>query len=309
MKNNLIRIATRVSPLALWQANFVKAKLHQLYPTLEIEIIGMTTKGDKLIDTHLSKVGGKGLFIKELEDALLNDRADIAVHSMKDMTVDIPPNLGIAAICEREIAEDALVCQQYPSLMALPSQSCLGTSSLRRKAQVLALRPDLKIESLRGNINTRLSKLAQGDYDAIILAAAGLKRLGYTQHIREILSTEQFLPAIGQGALGIECVQSKKNIWEKVSLLDHFPTRMCLTAERAINQRLFGGCSTPIAGFAVIENTMLQIRGLVASPDGRIILKASRTGDIRQAEALGYAVADELLAKGAETILQNVRGL
>lgn len=304
MKVETIRIATRESPLAMWQALFIKKQLENYFPALTIQILGMTTQGDKHLNTNLSKIGGKGLFIKELEDALISNKADIAVHSMKDMTVHLPPELGIAAICERAEVEDAFVSTRYQNLAEVPSQSIIGTSSLRRKAQLLALRNDLVVEPLRGNINTRLKKLEAGNFDAIILAAVGLKRLGFGHQIRTTFNTEQFLPAIGQGALAIECLRENKQIWDIIKVLDHSPTRYCISAERAINKRLDGNCSTPIAGYAYIEGSDLILKARVGLPDGSILLNATARGPVSQAEQLGYQVANELLSQGAEKILQ-----
>lgn len=303
VNNNLLRIATRKSPLALWQAHFISAQLQSLYPHLTIEIIGMTTQGDRILNTQLAKVGGKGLFTKELEEALLSNKADIAVHSMKDVTIKLPTGFGIAAICQREDCEDAFIACKPLSFNTLASQSKIGTASLRRQAQILALRNDLKVEPLRGNITTRLKKLESGEFDALILAAAGIKRLGLAHYIQSTFSTNVFLPAIGQGALGIECLTANTTIWDMVAALDHLPTRLCVTAERAINQRLGGSCSTPIAGYAVIENNLLYVQGLVASPDGKILLKASQRGNLQNATKLGHQVAEDLLAKGAGAIL------
>ncbi|TBU89057.1 hydroxymethylbilane synthase [Stutzerimonas kirkiae] len=301
-----IRIATRKSALALWQAEYVKARLQAAHPEVSVSLVPMVSRGDKLLDAPLAKIGGKGLFVKELETALLEGEADIAVHSMKDVPMDFPEGLGLYCICEREDPRDAFVSNRYENLAALPQGSVVGTSSLRRQAQLLARRPDLEIRFLRGNVNTRLAKLDAGEYDAIILAAAGLIRLGFAERIRSSISAEQSLPAGGQGAVGIECRSDDTELHALLAYLDHAPTALRVTAERAMNKHLNGGCQVPIACYAVIENEQLWLRGLVGQPDGRLLLRAEQHAPLEQAEALGIRVAEALLAQGAGAILQAV---
>ena len=301
-----IRIATRKSALALWQAEYVKARLEQAHPGLKVSLVPMVSRGDKLLDAPLAKIGGKGLFVKELETALLENEADIAVHSMKDVPMDFPAGLGLFCICEREDPRDAFVSNTYDSLDALPPGSVVGTSSLRRQAQLLARRPDLKIHFLRGNVNTRLAKLDAGEYDAIILAAAGLIRLGFEARIRASISVDDSLPAGGQGAVGIECRSADAEIHALLAPLHHAETAARVTAERALNKRLNGGCQVPIACYALREGEQLWLRGLVGQPDGSLLLRAEGRGS--DAEALGVRVAEQLLAQGAEAILKAVYG-
>lgn len=301
-----IRIATRKSALALWQAEYVKARLEQAHPGLKVSLVPMVSRGDKLLDAPLAKIGGKGLFVKELETALLENEADIAVHSMKDVPMDFPEGLGLFCICEREDPRDAFVSNTYDSLDALPPGSVVGTSSLRRQAQLLARRPDLKIQFLRGNVNTRLAKLDAGEYDAIILAAAGLIRLGFEARIRASISVDDSLPAGGQGAVGIECRTADAEIHALLAPLHHAETAARVTAERALNKRLNGGCQVPIACYALREGEQLWLRGLVGQPDGGLLLRAEGRGS--DAEALGVQVAEQLLAQGAEAILKAVYG-
>lgn len=301
-----IRIATRKSALALWQAEYVKARLEQAHPGLKVSLVPMVSRGDKLLDAPLAKIGGKGLFVKELETALLENEADIAVHSMKDVPMDFPEGLGLFCICEREDPRDAFVSNTYASLDELPAGSVVGTSSLRRQAQLLARRPDLKIQFLRGNVNTRLAKLDAGEYDAIILAAAGLIRLGFEERIRSSISVEDSLPAGGQGAVGIECRTADTEIHALLAPLHHAETAVRVTAERALNKRLNGGCQVPIACYALLEGEQLWLRGLVGQPDGGVLLRAESRGS--DAEALGVQVAEQLLAQGAEAILKAVYG-
>ncbi|ARS47154.1 porphobilinogen deaminase [Ectopseudomonas mendocina] len=303
-----IRIATRKSALALWQAEYVKARLEQAHPGLLVSLVPMVSRGDKLLDAPLAKIGGKGLFVKELETALLENEADIAVHSMKDVPMDFPEGLGLYCICEREDPRDAFVSNTYDSLDALPAGSVVGTSSLRRQAQLLARRPDLKIQFLRGNVNTRLAKLDAGEYDAIILAAAGLIRLGFQDRIRSSISAEDSLPAGGQGAVGIECRSADAEIHALLAPLHHRETALRVTAERALNKRLNGGCQVPIACYALLENDQLWLRGLVGQPDGGLLLRAEDRAASSDAEALGVRVAEALLAQGAEAILKAVYG-
>ncbi len=303
-----IRIATRKSALALWQADYVKATLEQAHPGLIVSLVPMVSRGDKLLDAPLAKIGGKGLFVKELETALLENEADIAVHSMKDVPMDFPEGLGLYCICEREDPRDAFVSNTFASLDELPAGSVVGTSSLRRQAQLLALRPDLKIQFLRGNVNTRLAKLDAGEYDAIILAAAGLIRLGFAARIRASISVEASLPAGGQGAVGIECRSADADIHALLAPLHHRETALRVTAERALNKHLNGGCQVPIACYALLEGEQLWLRGLVGQPDGGQLLRAEARAACDDAEALGVQVAEALLAQGAAAILAAVYG-
>ena len=303
-----IRIATRKSALALWQAEHVKARLEQAHPGLRVSLVPMVSRGDKLLDAPLAKIGGKGLFVKELETALLEDQADIAVHSMKDVPMDFPEGLGLFCICEREDPRDAFVSNTYDSLDALPAGSVVGTSSLRRQAQLLARRPDLKIHFLRGNVNTRLAKLDAGEYDAIILAAAGLIRLGFEDRIRASIAVEHSLPAGGQGAVGIECRVGDAQLQQLLAPLNHTETALRVSAERAMNKRLNGGCQVPIAGYAILEGKQLWLRGLVGEPDGSRLLRAEQRGSAEHAERLGIDVAEALLAQGAGEILKAIYG-
>jgi len=307
MKSQLLRIATRGSQLALWQAEYVKARLEAAHTNLQVELNIMKTRGDKILDVPLAKVGGKGLFVKELETALLEQRADIAVHSMKDVPMEFPEGLGLAVICEREQPTDAFVSNHYSCFDALPHGACVGTSSLRRQCHIRALRPDIKIDFLRGNVNTRLAKLDEGQFDAIILATAGLKRLGMAERITEQLSIEQSLPAAGQGAVGVECRIDDQHTRALLQVLHDEDTSVCVTAERAMNRHLNGGCQVPIAGFAVLEaHGQLYLRGLVANPDGDQVLRAELRGPIAEAENIGIKVAEDLLSQGAKTILDAV---
>ena len=301
-----IRIATRKSPLALWQANHIKARLQALHPQLVVELLPMSTRGDHILDSPLSKVGGKGLFVKELEQAILDGHADIAVHSMKDVPVAFPAGLDLCLICERDDPRDAFVSNQFASLQALPAGSRVGTSSLRRQCQLRALRPDLQIGELRGNVNSRLAKLDAGEYDAIILAAAGLKRLELQSRIRQLLPAETSLPANGQGALGIECRPDDAELLALLAPLAHPATALCVRAERAMNRALQGGCQVPIGAYAELHGDEVWLRGLVGSPDGQQILRAERRGPAATAEQLGQSVAEQLLAMGADKILREV---
>ncbi|EXJ17046.1 hydroxymethylbilane synthase [Imhoffiella purpurea] len=301
--SNSIRIATRKSPLAMWQAEHTAALLKARYPDLAIEIIGMTTKGDKILDAPLAKVGGKGLFVKELEQGMLEGQADIAVHSMKDVPVDFPEGLHLAVIMEREDPRDAFVSNKYEKIEDLPQGACVGTSSLRRQCQIADRRPDLRIEPLRGNVNTRLAKLDAGDYDAIILAAAGLVRLGFEDRIRSRIETGLSLPAIGQGAIGIECRSEDPRVNDLIAPLHHLDTADRVLAERGMNARLNGGCQVPIAGHAVLDGDRLFLRGLVGSPDGSRMLRAELEGPRSEAESIGTRVAEDLLSQGADEIL------
>jgi len=303
-----IRIATRKSALALWQAEFVKARLEAAHPGLAVSLVPMVSRGDKLLDAPLAKIGGKGLFVKELETALLENEADIAVHSMKDVPMDFPEGLGLYCICEREDPRDAFVSNTYDSLDALPAGSVVGTSSLRRQAQLLARRPDLKIQFLRGNVNTRLAKLDAGEYDAIILAAAGLIRLGFEARIRSRISVEDSLPAGGQGAVGIECRSADSDVQALLAPLADPATAVRVIAERALNKRLNGGCQVPIACYAELADGQLWLRGLVGQPDGGRLLRAEARAPQAEAERLGEQVAEALLAQGAAEILRAVYG-
>lgn len=303
-----IRIATRKSALALWQAEYVKARLQEAHPGIEVTLVPMVSRGDKLLDSPLSKIGGKGLFVKELENALMADEADIAVHSMKDVPMDFPEGLGLFCICEREDPRDAFVSNNYASLEALPQGAIVGTSSLRRQAQLLARRPDLVIHFLRGNVNTRLAKLDAGEYDAIILAAAGLIRLGFASRIAHNLSVEHSLPAGGQGAVGIECRTADTDLHALLTSLHHDDTAARVIAERAMNKHLNGGCQVPIACYAVLEDDILWLRGLVGQPSGTLTLSADARAPRGEAEALGIRVAEQLLVQGAAEILRDVYG-
>ncbi|MEN0106593.1 MAG: hydroxymethylbilane synthase [Pseudomonas sp.] len=308
MSSREIRIATRKSALALWQAEYVKASLEAAHPGLIVSLVPMVSRGDKLLDSPLSKIGGKGLFVKELETALLENEADIAVHSMKDVPMDFPEGLGLYCICEREDPRDAFVSNTYESLDALPQGAVVGTSSLRRQTQLLALRPDLQIRFLRGNVNTRLAKLDAGEYDAIILAAAGLIRLGFGGRIRSSISVIDSLPAGGQGAVGIECRSADREIHALLEPLHHHETALRVTAERALNKHLNGGCQVPIACYAELQGEQLWLRGLVGQPDGGLLLRAEATGSVKDPQALGVGVAEDLLKQGAAAILQAVYG-
>ncbi|QGY27529.1 hydroxymethylbilane synthase [Pantoea cypripedii] len=307
MLDKIFRIATRQSPLALWQAQYVQQRLMAAHPGLRVELVPMVTKGDVILDTPLAKVGGKGLFVKELELAMLENRADLAVHSMKDVPVDFPEGLGLVTICEREDPRDAFVSNHYDSIDALPQGAVVGTSSLRRQCQLSARRPDLVIRSLRGNVGTRLGKLDAGEYDAIILAAAGLKRLGLEERIRLALPAELSLPAVGQGAVGIECRLDDAELITLLQALNDGDTAVCVRAERAMNTRLEGGCQVPIGSFAVLEEgDQLWLRGLVGSPDGSQMITGERRGPRTQAEQMGISLAEELLENGARDILREV---
>ncbi|MEN8259259.1 MAG: hydroxymethylbilane synthase [Pseudomonadota bacterium] len=308
MSEEIIRIATRKSPLALWQAEYVAERLTQAHPGLRTELVKMTTRGDRILDAPLTKVGGKGLFVKELEQGMLEGRADIAVHSMKDVPVDFPAGLHLAAILSREDPRDAFVSGRYRSLEQLPDHARIGTSSLRRQCQLKARFPGFEILSLRGNVNTRLAKLDAGHYDAIILAVAGLKRLGLDARIVEALDPDVSLPAIGQGAIGVECRADDIRVNQLLEALHDPVTGVCLTAERAMNNRLHGGCQVPIAGFAELHDGRLRLRGLVGSPDGKVIIRSERSGPENAAADLGSGLAEELLSRGADRILDALYG-
>lgn len=306
MLDKILRIATRQSPLALWQAEYVQQRLITSHPGLRVELVPMITKGDVILDTPLAKVGSKGLFVKELEQAILEGRADIAVHSMKDVPVAFPEGLGLVTICEREDPHDAFVSYHYDSVDALPRGTIVGTSSLRRQCQISARRPDLVIRSLRGNVGTRLGKLDAGEYDAIILAVAGLKRLGLGDRIRQIMPAKESLPAVGQGAVGIECRLDDSYTIGLLAALNDADTACRLLAERAMNTRLEGGCQVPIGSFALLEDDQLWLRGLVGSPDGSQMVSGERRGPRADAEKMGISLAEELLDNGAREILAEV---
>lgn len=306
MSNQIIRIATRQSPLALWQAHYVRDRLLACHPNLTVELVTMVTKGDIILDTPLAKVGGKGLFVKELEVAMQEGRADIAVHSMKDVPVAFPDGLGLVTICEREDPRDAFVSNKFNSLDQLPIGSIVGTSSLRRQCQLRARRPDLTILDLRGNVGTRLGKLDSGNYDAIILAAAGLKRLKLEERIRAYMTPEESLPAVGQGAVGIECRLNDQKTRELLAPLNDISTEIRILAERAMNARLEGGCQVPIGSYAELDGNTLWLRALVGAPDGSKIIRGERRGPMKNAEKMGIELAEELLGQGADVILHNV---
>lgn len=314
MSSKTLTIATRKSPLAMWQAEYVQADLSRAFPDLAVELLPMSTKGDRILDTPLAKVGGKGLFIKELEVAMMEGRADIAVHSLKDVPMEFPKGFGLHAICPRENPYDAFVSNNYDSFAELPQGAIVGTSSLRRQAQLRAKRPDLVIKDLRGNVNSRLAKLDAGDYDAIILACAGLIRLNMGFRIKEQIAPEISLPAVGQGAVGIECRNDQPEVIVLLQALACPETTIRVSAERAMNAKLEGGCQIPIGSFAELNNDELRLRGLVASVDGKLVCQSEQTvsliGDFdarrEQAAALGVSIAEDLLAQGAGDILANV---
>jgi hydroxymethylbilane synthase len=296
-------IASRESALAMWQAEHIRDRLRALYPETEVSILGMTTQGDQILDVTLSKIGGKGLFVKELETALANGSADLAVHSLKDVPMNLPEGFTLAAIGEREDPHDAFVSSQYENLSALPAGSVVGTSSLRRESQLRAHFSHLKIEPLRGNVQTRLRKLDEGKYAAIILAAAGLKRLGLGSRIRGIIPSTESLPAVGQGALGIECRADRADVIALLQPLHHPETAACVLAERELSRQLGGSCQVPLGGFAEVKAGKLYMRGFVASPDGKRMIQADATGDMGAPETLGKMIADELRKQGADEIL------
>jgi len=296
-------IASRESALAMWQARHIQARLQALYPQTEVTILGMTTTGDQILDTPLAKVGGKGLFVKELETALADGRADLAVHSMKDVPMNLPEGFMLAATGEREDPRDAFVSNDFNSLEELPAGSIVGTSSLRRQSQLQARFPQLKIESLRGNLQTRLRKLDEGQYAAIILAAAGLIRLELGSRIRQFISPEQSIPAVGQGALGIEICASRPDMVAVLAPLNHADTQACVEAERGMSRALAGSCTVPLGAYATCAGDNISITGFVASVDGKQMLVETATGSRNQAEALGRQLASQLVAKGADKIL------
>lgn len=299
-----LKIATRQSPLAMWQAEHIRDRLEALHPHISVELVTFVTQGDKILDTPLAKIGGKGLFVKELEAALLDGRADLAVHSMKDVPMQLPKGLELAVICEREDPFDAFVSNQYEKFEDLPHGAKLGTSSLRRKCQVLKQRPDLEVIDLRGNVGTRLSKLDAGQYDAIILASSGLKRLGLHERIRHTLAPEISLPAVGQGALGLECRSDDQEVLDLILPLMHHETNVCVRAERAFNAYLEGGCQVPIAGYATLDEQTIQLEGRVGSPDGQTLLVQQVQGPEDQAEQIGVQLGKALLTLGAGDLLK-----
>lgn len=310
MSQRTLTIATRESPLALWQAEFVRFALMNAHPDLTVELLGMTSRGDQLLDVPLAKVGGKGLFVKELETALLDGSADIAVHSMKDVPMEFPEGLGLGVICEREDPSDAFVSNRFSALHELPAGAVVGTSSLRRECQLRARRPDLEVKFLRGNVNTRLRRLDNDEYDAILLASAGLMRLGFERRIASRLTVEDSLPSGGQGAVGIELRSADTATLVLLQAVHHEPSSQRVTAERALNQRLQGGCQVPIACYAEHEEDgkQLWLRGLVGKPDGSLVLRAQARAPVAQAHQLGISVAEDLLSQGAAEILAEVFG-
>ncbi len=299
-------IATRASRLALWQAEHVRARLQTLYPACRVELLELTTRGDQILDRTLSKVGGKGLFIKELETALLDGRADLAVHSLKDVPVDMAEPFALAAILERADPRDALVSNLYPDLSSLPAGAVVGTSSLRRESQVRERHPHLQVKPLRGNLDTRLGKLDAGQYDAIVLAAAGLQRLGLAERIRCVLDPQESLPAAGQGALGIEILASRDDLRQVLAPLVCERTTACALAERAVSRALGGSCQVPLAAYAQVEGDTLSLRALVAMPDASRVLRAEARGNIDEAERVGADAAQTLLAGGALDMLAGL---
>jgi hydroxymethylbilane synthase len=308
MSIELLRIATRKSPLALWQAEHVRARLQQQHPGLRVELVTMSTQGDRVLDSPLAKIGGKGLFVKELEQGMLAGRADIAVHSMKDVPAELPDGLEIGAILEREDPRDAFVSNRFGALDELPQGARVGTSSLRRQCQLRAVRPDLEILDLRGNVNTRLAKLDAGDYDAIVLASAGLKRLGMADRITRALAPEDMLPAIAQGVIGIECRSGDAAVKALIGILNHAETGLRTAAERAMNATLAGGCQAPVAGYSIINGDRIELRGLVGWPNGSAIVRGEITGPSVAAANLGGQLAMTLLERGARPILDELLG-
>lgn len=306
MSTKPLRIATRKSPLALWQAEHVRSRLQEAHPGLAVELVTMTTKGDRVLDSPLAKIGGKGLFVKELEQGMLAGDADIAVHSMKDVPVEFPEGLGIGTILVREDPHDAFVSNRIGSVEALPEGAVVGTSSLRRQCQLRAIRPDLDIRDLRGNVGTRLGKLDNGDYAAIVLACAGLKRLGMADRITQAIDSEVMLPAIGQGIIGIETRLDDARVSELLGPLHDGDTAVRLAAERSLNATLAGGCQAPVAGHAVLQDGELRLRGLVGWPDGSTIVQGEVSGPAGDAVSLGRALAEDLLERGARPILETL---
>ncbi len=302
-------IASRESALAMWQAKHIQMRVKTLYPSCDVQILGMTTTGDQILDKPLARIGGKGLFIKELENALLDGRADFAVHSMKDVPMNMPEGFALAATGERENPHDAFVSNDYDSLTDLPDGSIVGTSSLRRQSQIQARFPKLKITSLRGNVQTRLRKLDEGQYAAIILAAAGLIRLGLGNRIRSFISAEDSIPAVGQGALGIEIRSDRADLFEVLAPLNHTDTEQCVQAERGFSRALAGSCTVPLGAYATKQNDTISISGFVASVDGTEILRETMSGHCEQAEAIGKSLAEALVQRGADKILAALDGV
>lgn len=302
-----LKIATRNSPLALWQATHIKTLLQRHYPDLSIHLLPLVTVGDKQLESSLADKGGKGLFIKELEWALLDGRADIAVHSMKDMPLDMPAGLCLGACSQREDPRDAFLSLDSQSLVELPIGAKIGTSSLRRQSQLLLMRPDLTIECLRGNVNTRIKQLEAGKFDAIILAAAGLKRLNLSYSIRSYFNLGEMLPAVGQGIIGVQCREGDQQVLALLSPLNDVEASLCLQAERAMNRALGGNCASPIAGFAEISGESLSLQGAVFEPQGKAFLRLSAQGGLNQADQLGQSLGNELVAKGARQWLGHVK--
>jgi hydroxymethylbilane synthase len=304
-----IVIASRASTLALWQSRHVQSRLRDLYPACDVSILGMSTRGDRILDRSLAKIGGKGLFVKELENALATGEAQIAVHSMKDVPMELPPGFSIGAILAREDPRDAFVSNRYPSLDAMPGGARVGTSSLRREAQLRARFPALDVRPLRGNVQTRLKKLDAGEFDAVILATAGLKRLDLDARITAVLSTEHNLPAPGQGALGIECLQVRQDLIDAVDPLGDPQTTQAVRAERAVSRALGGSCQLPLGAYAVVQSGTLRLRACIATPDGRTFLTAESSGQPDAPEALGDAVAALLRVQGADAIVASMDAL
>ncbi|MCI5150598.1 MAG: hydroxymethylbilane synthase [Candidatus Electrothrix sp. MAN1_4] len=302
----ILRIGTRASMLAVTQSNWVKQQIEQKYPDTTVDLVKIVTKGDKILDVPLAKVGGKGLFVKEIEDALLDERVDLAVHSMKDVPAQVPEGLQVTIIPQREMPQDAFVSVSYKDIDALHQGAVVGTSSLRRKAQLSYLRPDLEIRDLRGNLDTRLRKLDEGEYDAIILAGAGLNRLGMQRRITTLFTTEQMLPAIGQGSLGIELRLADTELLDGLQFMHHRETAVTVAAERAFLLRLEGGCQVPIGGFATLNDNTITLTGLIASLDGKTILKEQLSGPAAEAEKIGVSLAETLLDRGGKAILDEV---
>jgi hydroxymethylbilane synthase len=302
-------IASRESALAMWQAKHIQARLQALYPSCDVQILGMTTMGDQILDSPLSRIGGKGLFVKELETALENGSADLAVHSMKDVPMNMPAGFALVATGEREDPRDAFVSNNFNALAELPAGSIVGTSSLRRQSQIQARFPHLKIESLRGNVQTRLRKLDEGQYAAIILAAAGLIRLELGHRIRSFISAEDSIPAVGQGALGIEIRADRSDLIEVLAPLNHTDTQLCVEAERGFSRTLAGSCTVPLGAYATRDGNHINITGFVASVDGKQMLRETMTGEVSNAEAVGKALAEKLVSLGADKILAELDGI
>jgi hydroxymethylbilane synthase len=301
-----LKIATRKSPLALWQAEHVKKQLLNVHSNLSVELVSMQTEGDRFLEAPLIAVGGKGLFIKELEQALLEGRADIAVHSMKDVTIDLPEELALPVIMEREDTRDVFISNTYQQIEDLPVAAVLGTSSLRRQSQVKALQAEIVLKDLRGNVGTRLGKLDAGEYDGIMLAAAGIKRLGLAERITQLIPHSILLPAIGQGAIGIECRAGDDVVNELIAPLNHRNTSLCVQTERAFSRRLFGGCQLPIAGQAIINGDNIELVGLIARVDGSEVLKSEHKGNIADCDSIGTSLAETLLERGGDKILKEL---